>query len=199
MLKKSVTLILLLAIAQLTFSQPKVFVDTVFNNTGTKYIKSIFQYTISGSDTLKEGPASYYYSNGTIWQTGYYHNNLMDSIWTTYDPTGVIKRKVQYENGLKNGPFANYYRNGKVQYEGTYRNDSLTGEMKLYDSQGRLTETRMYEGHKLNGMVTGYWPNGNLHYRFEYADSIKHGIYEKYYDNGQLQEKATINDPYFIG
>ena len=156
MLKKKIFILFLCFSYGWGFTQ-SLQVDSIFHDADRKIPKNVYHFILKNGDTLKEGSSFYYYTNGKLWQSGFFHNHLMDSLWTTYFPTGAVKRKIIYKEGLRNSPFVNYYENGNLKHEGFYKDDSLVGEMKLYTQNGELWETRYYLHNKLNGMVTGYW------------------------------------------
>ena len=50
---------------------------------------------------LLEGPFRMFYNSGKLIVEGYYRNNQKDSIWTTYDTSGKIKKIEKYLMGVK--------------------------------------------------------------------------------------------------
>ena len=47
---------------------------------------------------LRHGPNLVYFMNGQLRYTGFYKNDLKDSIWCYYDSTGVLAQKYQYKD-----------------------------------------------------------------------------------------------------
>ena len=179
-------LLFFLSVPFLSVAQSEWWItDTLYHTPpADSKIKSIVSYRITGDDSVKDGPAFYYYENGSLWQKGFHRDNELDSLWTVYFPTGRKQSIKEYDRGVKVGRFVRYYHNGNPKNEGTYDRDSLTGRLTLYNEDGGITETRDYEHNKLNGFIIGYYPDGTMSYRFQYADSVLNGIYETFYENG---------------
>ena len=123
--------------------------DTTYHFHSDK-VKSVLKFTINNNDTIYEGPASFYYITGDLWQSGSYKNDAMDGLWTTWYTNDTIKRKAAYVNGLKSGEVINYYENGNVKNQLNYINDTLSGLATLYFDNKQVKETRYYIDNKLN-------------------------------------------------
>ena len=49
---------------------------------------------------LRHGPNNTFYENGIARYSGFYKNDLVDSVWTYYDSTGKIVEILNYRNNL---------------------------------------------------------------------------------------------------
>ncbi len=98
-------------------------------------------------DGAYHGPYSAYFDDGQLKQKGFYKNNRMDSIWTTYytEKPDQIKEEVTFHNGTENGPFREYHLNGKLAAEGNYVEEFEDGEIKVYDTTGTLKKIYVYK------------------------------------------------------
>ena len=108
------------------------FTDTVYSDVDGKAIESIIKYRVTGHDTVKNGPAIYFYQDGSLWQKGFYLDGQFDSLWTVYHANGQVSSEINFSAGIKSNNFTYYHENGIVKTRGTYDNDSLTGLMTLY-------------------------------------------------------------------
>lgn len=93
------------------------------------------------------GPYTAFFNDGQLKQKGFYKNNQMDSIWTTYytEKPDQIKEEVTFHNGTENGPFREYHLNGKLAAEGNYVEEFEDGEIKVYDTTGTLKKIYVYK------------------------------------------------------
>lgn len=93
------------------------------------------------------GPYTAYFDDGQLKQVGFYKNNQMDSIWTTYytEKPDQVKEEVTFRNGIENGPFKEYHLNGKLAAEGNYVDEFEDGEIKVYDTTGILKKIYVYK------------------------------------------------------
>ncbi|HNR43519.1 MAG TPA: hypothetical protein PKL65_14910, partial [Bacteroidales bacterium] len=140
----------------ISYAQDVQYIDTAFQSDNTT-IESIIHYVIRNKDTIKDGPAVYYYSSGELWQTGYHTDGQNDSLWSVYYPDGHLSSRIMFRNGKRNGAFTYFFESGGIKSKGCYDNDSLTGEVNLYFDGGQINEIRQYKGNKLNGIMTGYY------------------------------------------
>ncbi len=112
--------------------------EEIYDGVKKNYEKGKLVSSVTYKDSLKNGPAFNYYSNGNI------------------------NMKFYYKNNLKNGPFKWYYENGKIYLEGEYKNDRKNGVFRLYSRNGNLqSEMKWIEDNPCVGLKE-YTENGNI-------------------------------------
>ena len=102
--------------------------------------KAIISCIIKGADTVYDGIAKYYYSNGTISDEILYVLNKKEGLQLHYDSTGRIISKVPYKDGRSNGTGIFFNEHDNIQEENTYFKGKLYFA-KWYYSNGKF---RMY-------------------------------------------------------
>lgn len=86
----------------------------------------------------KDGKAIGYFENGAIKYEKSWKEDLTSGNFVEYDPSGIKRREIYYENDKKNGPASFYDENGTKTMEGEYRDDLSEGTWKMLDKEGQL-------------------------------------------------------------
>lgn len=94
-----------------------------------------------------------FHENGNLKSIGKWKHNMLDSTWLFYFSNGLLKQKIQYNNGIKNG------------FSYTYK---LTN-----DSINYLYKKELYIEGKLHDKQTFYYPNGAIKEFINYTDGKK--------------------------
>ncbi len=115
------------------------------------YPKGLIAFKAKYLNNLYDGPVITYSKTGTIKEVGVYHNNVRDSIWTSYYNNGKIEKKIDYSNAQKR--FIEYYqKNGKpVFLDGN-------GKYKGYSNKDfNSCEQYQIKGELRDGIMVGRW------------------------------------------
>jgi antitoxin component YwqK of YwqJK toxin-antitoxin module len=91
------TLLAVLSVLKLCIAQTVQYTDTTYYDDNGKTIKSVVDYRIIQNDTIKTGPAVYYFTAGGLWQKGFHKNDKFDSLWTIYYPNGHVSNEKYYK------------------------------------------------------------------------------------------------------
>jgi antitoxin component YwqK of YwqJK toxin-antitoxin module len=154
--------------------------------------------------------AKMFHENGTVEAVGIYKNQLKDSVWDYFGPTGRQSIKESYVNGLLNGTQTVYYvpedPSSKVMLvakTSQYTNGKLNGEVIEYYQNGVIKSKANF----VNGVKTGVaivnHPNGVPMMKERYKNGVQHGwqtthdqngkeIGKKYYSQGELLTGARL-------
>lgn len=152
-----------------------------------------------------------YYSDNKLRATGFYYDQLKDSLWVYY--TEKTSRKaleerykrgkrhgewkvyfenemvfstITYANDLENGPWIEYYQDGGIHLSAYYVNGLLSGDYAELSVTGDTLSHGTYE----NGKRQGVWKNYGTDGKIERIEYIRDGwVYkEEIYKNGLLVE-----------
>lgn len=154
--------------------------------------------------------AKMFHENGTIEATGIYKNQLKDSVWDYYGPSGRQSIKETYVNGLLNGIQTIYYvpedptsKLRNIAKTTPYLNGKLNGDVVEYFQNGVVKSKATY----VNGVKTGSavvnHPNGGPMMKERYKNGVQHGwqtthdyngkeIGKKYFLNGEVLAGARL-------
>lgn len=110
----------------------------IYYNPGGKIKKQIL-HNPSG---VPHGIAIYWYSNGQIWQRGYYCSGLTCGKWTQYWENGIVKSVATWQSGKLNGPISNYFPNGQLAAAGYMNQDKKVGKWVWYNTSGEIVSRK---------------------------------------------------------
>jgi antitoxin component YwqK of YwqJK toxin-antitoxin module len=153
-----------------------------------------------------------YHENGLVMAKGIYRNQLKDSIWDYYGPSGRQSLKETYTKDKLNGTTTVYYipeevgdKRIIVAKTSVYLNGVLHGDMIEYFDTGIIkSKVKYVNGVKEGVMVTNH-PNGKPMMTERYKKGVPHGwqtahdqtgkeIGKKYYCYGELLEGKRLED-----
>ncbi|MBK7229234.1 MAG: hypothetical protein IPH97_10305 [Ignavibacteriales bacterium] len=63
--------------------------------------------------------------------SGFYNNDVPDSLWTWYYENGKIAEAGKYKNGLRDGDWKNYDTSGILKIVRLYKDDKLIDSTKI--------------------------------------------------------------------
>lgn len=159
------------------------------DKTFKKYLHKEVDYT----DGKLNGQYTYYYfTDGSVAQTGVYKENSREGAVTGYFPTGEIYCKANCSNDMVEGPVYNYYRNQKLCGQAVFEHDTLNGQSTHYYPDGTLQEKLTYVKGKENGLYQYYHPNGQLWIEREYRDGLSWNVTGNYDAAGKSRDKGTL-------
>jgi len=170
---------------------------------------------------LADGPAKWYYTDGTPKGEVLYSNGKQQGIRKEYSRAGLLLNVYNFKDDVIEGPTMVYYSIGEAfkEYEGKYKegklNDTLyefhdngilksskfmlngkqgNGDIKTFHRNGQLA-TKVK---KINGLFEGefraYNYNGKLSQEGQYLGGIEIGTWKTYYDNNKLEEEIQYDE-----
>ncbi len=184
---------------------------------------NIFRYpdkSVSSEGMMKngqpEGVWKSYYPNGKMKSEGKRVGEKLDSIWSFYDETGLISKKISYNNGMKNGFYFIYQQvkdslktsNVLISKE-LYLEDARNGKSFYYEKDGKLSHTTLYQNNRKHGEEIFFGNDGRIILILKYnqgnlTDSEKlnrldnfgkkQGIWKDFYSNGKIKIYANYVD-----
>ena len=127
----------------------------------------------------------YYYTNGTLEQTGKYNaKGLPDGLWKWFYESGNLLREETFKNGVENGWLIEYSDSGCVITKGEYINGEEEGEW-LYEIGDHQELGKYKYGAKTGEWIHTYTKSGKLKFEGEYSDDFPQEKHIWYYPNGQ--------------
>jgi len=124
-------------------------------------------YVLKDDENIKHGQYQLFH-NKWLKISGYYSNNLKDSIWTEYIYTGDKIWEGEYKDGTRNGMWTTFSL-GKIETNGKYKNDKRIGIWGFYNKKGVLVQKFDFEKNKIIFLDTT---------DFNPTFSIQGGIYD---------------------
>lgn len=122
------------------------------------------------------------------------YNDLPDSIYTEYYPSGNIKITTNFTKGIRDGSFVSYFENGTVAQQGAYSANELNGTIITYFPEGSKKIEAQYKNGILDGLVKQYYKNGKLFSQAQYIRNTQHGLTTTYYSTGVLQTEEHYSN-----
>ncbi len=176
---------------------------------------------ISSEGFMRDGkPDGYwktYYVTGIPKSEGKRSNFLLDSVWTFYNQSGEIDRRISYQLGLKSGyeivyHYQNPLRPGRmtIKSKTLYVNGKREGASYEYFPEGELKRIVLYKNGKKQGLSREFSRDSVLISVMEFNDNYmvnrerlnrkdqegrKQGTHRTYYENGRIKKEAHfLND-----
>jgi len=136
--------------------------------------------------------ATMYHETGQLFGRGIYRNQLKDSIWDYYGPSGRQSLKETYSKNLLHGQTTVYYvsedandNSMKVAKVSNYVKGVLEGEEIEYFESGTIKSKGQFIAGKRNGAYTINHPNGKPMILERYKNGARHGWCATYDGNGK--------------
>lgn len=133
-----------------------------------------------------------YQESGVIFAQGIYRNQLKDSIWMNYGPSGRLSFKETYKNGKLHGLKTIYYVPEEVGDKSTliartemYVDGILHGEVIEYFESGGIKSKATYDKGQIVGVYIINHPNGKPMVQERYKYGNRHGWSIGYDANGK--------------
>ena len=134
------------------------------------YINSYTTYTIM------------YHENEEILAQGKFINQLKDSTWNIYSPSGKVSIIENYKNGILNGERLVFYPLGnsitkkeQVSQKQFYLNGKLNGKQIEYFDNGKIWKESNYQNGVKEGEELTYNPYGFIEMKDFYLNGTKNG------------------------
>lgn len=136
--------------------------------------------------------ATMYHESGVVFARGIYRNQLKDSIWDYYGPSGRQSLKETYSKDKLHGKSTVYYVSedpndkrllpAKVS---NYKNGVLEGEVIEYFESGTIKSKCTYVNGAKEGQYVINHPNGKMMILERYKKGERHGWCMTYDPNGK--------------
>lgn len=133
-----------------------------------------------------------YQESGVIFARGIYRNELKDSVWEYYGPSGRLSKKETYTKDKLNGKTTIYYVSedpeDKRQLPAkvtTYVNGVIEGEVIEYFESGTVKSKATYVKGVKEGIYTINHPSGKKMILERYKKGERHGWCATYDENGK--------------
>lgn len=132
--------------------------------------------------------ATFYHESGVVFAKGIFKNQLKDSIWDYYGPSGRQSTKETWSKGKLNGMTTVYYvpelatdKSLKIAKTTMYVNDIMEGDCIEYFESGAIKSKVKYVNGLKEGVSVINHPAGNPMIKENYVHGVKHG-YQYAYD-----------------
>lgn len=193
----------------------QTYTHTVYYDDGS--VKE--EYSLTGADSVRNGPYRYYYPGGVLGQQLQYTDGKIDGQVTIYQQNGKKSVVCNYDMGLRHGLMKIYDEDGDIKEAVTFFYDKVfgpyykyykTGEMSfavnrigdfweetaiLFYQTGHPKAVLFYKHGKKNGSATYFFPDGTTRMNeSNYVDDVRTGPYKAYYSNGNLAETGQYKD-----
>jgi antitoxin component YwqK of YwqJK toxin-antitoxin module len=143
---------------------------------------------------MRDGPWTYYYTNGAKEAEGHYSNDVQEGEWVYYYKTGERWKKGSFKEGKKQGNWTTWWENGNKLQEGVYENNIEQGVWTSWWQNAQLKDRGRLDGHKLIGAWEGWHENSKLYYKGTYSsDGQKEGEWTYYTKQGKPDELITYS------
>jgi len=123
---------------------------------GKPYIENNYKYY------NRNGIRTFTYVDGSKFNTSFYKNGLLDSIYRSWYPNGKLQVEGRYESGGKTGQWKYYWRNGTIQATEEYADGHLNGKNVQYNEDGSVDKEIQYKNGDLDGPCIFYADNKSL-------------------------------------
>jgi len=183
--------------------------------TFTYYYKSgNLKGTVVHDEKTGRSVAVFYHDNASklVFAKGIYRNQLKDSVWDYFGPSGRQSLKETYLKDKLNGMTTVYYvpeevdnRKLMVAKTSMYKNGVLDGDMIEYFESGTVKSKVKYVNGVKEGVSVINHPAGNPMVKENYIHGVLHGwqyayditgkeIGKKYYLKGEILEGKRLED-----
>jgi len=154
-----------------------------------------------------EGVATYYHSNGCVWKSIPYFNNLVEGTLEIFCDDGTLLQTINYRCGVKEGNSIRYWDEEKIAAEEVY-SEGLLCSGKYYNNCGTIiaavdagkgvraifgkdsvVEFQEYQNGILEGEVRVLDRFGRVNNLYHTKNGSKHGEEICYYDAPRFKEK----------
>jgi hypothetical protein len=204
MMKKTLSILTLILISYLGFSQGKCLSGDCDNGFGTWQYANGDKYEGTWVNQKMHGSGTYYYKNGDIYKGGFKNNKLEGT--ATFIAHNGDKYVGEYKNNHMEGEGTYFYKNGKVE-KGLFVNDRykgdenatgcVSGDCKNGKGTYILDNGEKYVGAMKDGSREGkgtYYFNSGERYKGMWKNNMRHGEGTNYFPDGEKYEGNWKND-----
>jgi len=138
-------------------------------------------------DYFRDGYAAkvtHFHPNGKLRATGFYLEQLRDSVWQIYDTTERLIKREHYLNGMLHGLSEQFDKEGHcIETQEWYR-DLRNGLWWQKTEQG--TQLTTYKLNLSHGVYEAHYANEKLSIKGQYEEGLREGTWYFYHDDGLL-------------
>ena len=140
---------------------------------------------------LAQSYMTFYYYDSVKSAEGPWLNNKPEGIWKNYYPSGVMKSTGKFTGGLPDSIWTFFDDSGKVIKKITYEKGKKNGICEIYDPPGILYKAEIYMSDTIHGIVRVFYPSGKLRETIPYVKGKREGTGYEYDTSGTI---ITINE-----
>lgn len=137
------------------------------------------------------GHEIHYYPNGQIADSVHFQDGYRQRIAVQYFPSGLLKTKLEVNQGLFNGIYENYAENGKIQYKGTAKNNLPEGKCYVYYPEtGKVKEEFTIKNKRFEGLMLALSEEGDTVAKANFKNGIAQDFFVEYkHENFRVLKK----------
>ncbi len=148
---------------------------------------------ISWHGGQRNGPAKYWYEDGTLQMECAYQNNLLDGRLSRYYQNGIKKEQQDYKNDTLNGPAFVWDRSGNLTIESNYAKGTYHGNYREFYPNRQIR----IEGIYVKGIIDGQWlyfnESGQVIGKGNF--NLGEGVQESFYpENGRIKSRTPYKN-----
>ena len=119
--------------------------------------------------------AVFYSENEAVLSEGFYKNQLKDSVWSNFTPSGALSSKESFLKNQLHGEKIIYYTEGQIE-------NGILIPLSVSN----------YKKDTLNGLYTEFFSTGKIKKKGVFQNGLKDGEWLEYHPNGQVAQKAKF-------
>ena len=150
-------------------------------------IKSVVKHLLNSNLSF----AVFYFENEAVLTEGFYKNQLKDSVWSNFTPSGALSSKESFLQNQLNGETIIYYTEGQIDNNvliplsiSNYKKDTLNGLYTEFFSTGKIKKKGVFQNGLKNGEWLEYHPNGQIAQKVKFKNDKVHAWVYSYDKNG---------------
>ena len=136
-------------------------------------IKSVIKHFANSNLSF----AVFYSENEAVLSEGFYKNQLKDSVWSNFTPSGALSSKESFLKNQLHGEKIIYYTEGQIE-------NGILIPLSVSN----------YKKDTLNGLYTEFFSTGKIKKKGVFQNGLKDGEWLEYHPNGQLAQKAKFKN-----
>jgi antitoxin component YwqK of YwqJK toxin-antitoxin module len=158
-------------------------------------IKSIIKHIPNSNLSF----AVFYSENEAVLSEGFYKNQLKDSVWSNFTPSGALSSKESFLKNQLHGEKIIYYTEGQIENGiliplsiSNYKKDTLNGLCTEFFSTGKIKKKGVFQNGLKDGEWLEYHPNGQIAQKVNYKNDVLHGWSYAYNSKGVELKKIMF-------
>ena len=167
-------------------------------------------YNLADDQGFRHGPWIRYYSDGSLYYSGWFEHGLPVGSWWYFNKEGFAEMHVVHRDNPLLSDVQVYFNEGRVAAEGTYMHPELALKKEsiganpeppkkhetwtIYAADGSVITVLNYTEGEKDGPYNLYFPNGQLSQSGVYQLGEKDGEWVSWFESGQLQEKVNFDE-----
>ena len=158
-------------------------------------IKSIIKHIPNSNLSF----AVFYSENEAVLSEGFYKNQLKDSVWSNFTPSGALSSKESFLKNQLHGEKIIYYTEGQIENGiliplsiSNYKKDLLDGLYAEFFSTGKIKKKGVFQNGLKDGEWLEYHPNRQIAQKVNYKNDVLHGWSYAYNSKGVELKKIMF-------